>query len=316
MVSLARLSIAIVVLGALWLLALGQVLAAVRRKRTLITDFPTRKRRLAVWLAAGYLLATTLAVPYSIYIEPYWPEVTRVAIDSGKLRGNASIRIVHLSDLHSDPQARLEDEVPKIVADLAPDLVVLTGDGVNSKEGIPVFRRCVKELAAHHPTYAVKGNWESWWFKGIDVFEGTGVVELDGNAVSQRVGADRIWIAGVAVENEDRIENSLKSVPRGELTIFLHHYPALAGKLSNLGVDVHLAGDTHGGQIRLPLLGELARIRRHGVWESAGLHRKGNLWLYVNRGIGMEGRSAPRVRFGCRPEITVIELSREKTKGS
>ncbi len=39
------------------------------------------------------------------------------------------------------------------------------------------------------------------------------------------------------------------------------------------------------------------------------LHRVGNTWLYVNRGIGMEGGATPRVRFNCRPEVTLLELA-------
>lgn len=311
LVSLIRLNIAVLVLGSLWLAALIVALSAIVRRRRNdrapragLNPAPTGKsdrnlrrshlgKRLGGWMAVAYLFATASAVPYSLYVEPYWPDTTHVEVESSKLEGDEPIRIVHLTDLHSDPEARLEDEIPKIVAALEPDVVVLTGDGVNSKEGIPVFRRCARALADRYPTYAVKGNWEAWWFKGIDVFAGTGVVELDGNAVPVTVGANRIWIAGVAVDNEHLIENALESVPPGELRVFLHHYPAVASTLSKLGVDIQFAGDTHGGQVRLPLLGELVRISRHGTWESTGLHRKGAMWLYVNRGVGMEGAARP-----------------------
>lgn len=176
------LNFAVCLFGSLWVVALIVVLGAMLRRRS--NGKATSTRKALIVLSAAYLLATTAAVPYSFYIEPYWSEVVHVEIESPKLEGNKPIRIVHLSDLHSDPKARLEDEIPKIVARLEPTLVVITGDGVNSREGIPTFRRCVKALAAQHPTYAVKGNWESWWFKGIDVFDGTGVVELDGDSNS------------------------------------------------------------------------------------------------------------------------------------
>lgn len=300
LVSLYRLVIVAVVFGATWLAAFSVVVAAVRRS-------PRCPNRFVVGSSIAYLALTALAFPYALYVEPFWPSVEKVELDSPKLRGRG-VRIVHLSDLHSDPEARLEDEIPGLVDVLAPDLVVLTGDHVNSKQGIPTFRRCAKALADKYPTYAVKGNWEAWWFKDVDVFAGTGVVELDGSAEDITIGENRIWLAGVAVENERMMGPSLRAVPDGELIVFLHHFPAMAGQLSALGVDVHLAGDTHGGQMRLPLLGELVRISRSGVWESAGLHKKNDMWLYVNRGIGMEGGGAPRVRFGCRPEIAVIDI--------
>ena len=67
------------------------------------------------------------------------------------------------------------------------------------------------------------------------------------------------------------------------------------------------------GQARVP--GPLMVMAHHtpillayGGFES-GLERVGSTWIYVNRGIGMEGGSAPRVRFSARPEITVIEVN-------
>ncbi len=105
------------------------------------------------------------------------------------------------------------------------------------------------------------------------------------------------------------IAPAFAKVPEGRFSILVHHYPALVGQASALGADLHLAGDTHGGQIRLPLLGPLIRIHRMGIWYPAGLHRVESTWLYVNRGIGMEGGRVPRARFMCRPEIAVIDLA-------
>lgn len=307
MVSMIRLVVCVVVFGGLWLAALGIVVSRVRG--TLGSRKSETGCRMCLAPAIAYLGIVSLALPYALYVEPYWPQVERVTITSSKVHPARPIRIVHLSDLHSDPEVRLEDRLPAMIQELAPDVVVFTGDHVNSMAGVPVFRRCAHAIADKFPTYAVKGNWESWWFKGIDVFEGTGVVELDGSAMPVDIEGTRIWIAGVAVENEFLIESAIRPIPNNEYTVFLHHFPSMAGQLSTLGVDLHLAGDTHGGQLRLPLLGELVRISRQGIWEPVGLQKKGDMWLYVNRGIGMEGGKAPRVRLGCRPEVTLIEIS-------
>ena len=74
------------------------------------------------------------------------------------------------------------------------------------------------------------------------------------------------------------------------------------------GVDLQLSGHTHGGQVRLPLYGALLTLSAMGKRFEAGLYRLGEMALYVNRGLGMEGGAAPRVRFLCRPEITVFDL--------
>jgi len=73
-------------------------------------------------------------------------------------------------------------------------------------------------------------------------------------------------------------------------------------------VDLYCAGHTYGGQIDLPFYGALMTLSKYGKKYEAGLYRKEGTWMYVNRGIGMEGCPAPRVRFCARPELTIIEI--------
>jgi predicted MPP superfamily phosphohydrolase len=61
--------------------------------------------------------------------------------------------------------------------------------------------------------------------------------------------------------------------------------------------------------VALPAYGALVTLSKFGKKYESGLHREGATWLYVTRGLGMEGGPAPRVRFFARPEITVIELA-------
>jgi uncharacterized protein len=126
-------------------------------------------------------------------------------------------------------------------------------------------------------------------------------------AVPVRTKGAEIWIAGIPVDSEHRAAAVFAHVPKDKTLVFLHHYPWAATIAARHDADLHLAGDTHGGQARLPLVGELIRIRRHGVWRPLGLGREGATWVYVNRGIGMEGGLLP-MRFGVRPEITVVDL--------
>src|SRR5262245_45719341 len=78
-------------------------------------------------------LAGLLCVAYGYFIEPYRISITRVQIKSNKLASDASpIRLVHISDLHSDPKPRLEEQLPAIIKNENPDLIVFTGDSINS----------------------------------------------------------------------------------------------------------------------------------------------------------------------------------------
>jgi hypothetical protein len=57
---------------------------------------------------------------------------------------------------------------PDLVAKERPDLIVFTGDAINSRDGLPIFRRCLSRMAAIAPTYAVRGNWDTWFFADVD----------------------------------------------------------------------------------------------------------------------------------------------------
>src|SRR6185369_14004009 len=80
---------------------------------------------------------------YGRFVEPRWIEVTETRVETSRLPpGHRGVRIVHLSDIHSDPSPLVEERLPAIVASLKPDLIVFTGDAANSEDGVPVFRRC------------------------------------------------------------------------------------------------------------------------------------------------------------------------------
>ena len=291
-------------------------LTAIRMLGRLILEWfratpPARPR--VTWIRRvvfGLALLGIVCIAYGFWIEPYWPQVTVVSLSTPKLPpGARPIRIVHISDVHCDPTPRLEERLPGLIQRQHPDLIVFTGDSINSPQALPVFKRCMAHCAQIAPTFAVKGNCDVWFWKGQDLFGGTGVRELNGEAVKLDLSGEKapLWITGVAVESEDRIDQALAEVPKGALNIFLYHYPDRIFSIAQHKVDLYCAGHTHGGQVALPFYGALVTLSKLGKRFEAGLYRVDETWLYVNRGIGME-IFAPRVRFCARPEITVIEL--------
>ena len=167
------------------------------------------------------------------------------------------------------------------------------------------------ELAKIAPTFTVQGNWDAWYWANLDLFAGTGARELDGDAAQVTINGVPIWIAGVAVGNEAKMQSAIASMPPDAFKIFLFHYPDLIKEPAVQNADLYCAGHTHGGQVALPLYGAIITFSKFGKEYEAGLYREGNTWLYVNRGVGLEGGSAPRVRFWARPEVTMIEVSPE-----
>jgi len=249
-------------------------------------------------------------IAYGCWVEPNRIEVSRLRMETSKLPADAKgIRVVHVSDLHTESTPRLETIVAGLVKRERPDLIVFTGDALNDRRGLTIFRVCMRRLAKIAPTFAVRGNWDLHAWRDLKLFEGTGVVELDGQARKLSIRGQDLWIAGAAWLNEGHIERALAEVPDGALSIFAYHAPGGIYRIAKGNADLCLVGHTHGGQVRLPWYGALVTLARYGKRFEAGPYRVENTWLYVNRGVGMQGGLTPRVRFLCRPEIAVFELT-------
>ena len=307
-----RVAVFLIVVGSIFAVAglwvAAWVLRKVRRRDEPKRSAAGRWTRRSVLTAAGASVGCAL---WGRFGEPYRLEVTHTTIRTNKLRGaTRPIRLVQFSDMHCDPTVRLERRLPGIVAECRPDLIVFTGDCVNSPAGLIHFKRCLAEIAGIAPTYVCRGNWELF-FHGLDYFGQTGVVELDGSARRVTAAGASFTLAGQAVGNRTALIEALGDAPAEDFTVFLHHYPKEIYELSETGrVDLQLSGHTHGGQVSLPLYGALVTLSGHGKDLERGLYRFKDTTLYINRGIGMEG-AAPRIRFGARPEVSVFELVQE-----
>ena len=250
-----------------------------------------------------------ICVAYGYFIEPNWLEITHVEVPTSKLpAGTRPIRIVQISDVHSDPRPRLEEKLGSVIESERPDAIVFTGDSINSPSGLQIFTALLKRLVSVAPTFVVRGNWDVLFWGDIPLFQGTGVHELDGTAERLDVQGVSIWIAGLAYGNEANLRQTLRPIPAEKFTLLLYHTPDLIEDVAREPVDLYCAGHIHGGQVALPLYGALLTLSRFDKKYEAGLYREKDTALYVNRGIGMEGGGAPRVRFWSRPEVTVIDI--------
>lgn len=304
-----RVTVFIVILATVYVLAARTMVRWIRQRlsgpQPPLPRWSVRIRQVALGLAA----AGIPCFAYGWLVEPYWPEVVHVRIEVPGLQpGTAPIRIAQIGDLHSDPKERLEGRLPDIIAKERPDLIVFTGDAINSREGLPVFRRCLTRIAAIAPTYAVRGNWDSNSFGHVDLFGGTGAQELKAEAVPVPIRGAELWLAGIAVGREARLKYVLSTIPRGAPAVLLYHFPDLIEDVRGRGIDLYCASHTHGGQVAIPFYGALVTFSRFGKKYESGLFHEAGTALYVNRGIGMDGGPLPRVRFCSRPEITIFDL--------
>lgn len=253
-------------------------------------------------LSAGFLVCAA----YGYWVEPYWIEVTQVKLPSDKAQ--RGLRIVQFSDTHCERKLRNEERLVELVNSLNADIVVFTGDSLNRSASLETFRTMLSRMKARHGKYAVRGNFDCWLWDRLDLFGGTGFVELAGKREMIDIDGTKVAVAGASCMNPEAYEKLLDGVPEGAFSVFLYHYPDLIEEVAAKGADLYLAGHTHGGQVALPFYGAMVTLARHGKKYEAGKYVVGQTTLYVNRGIGMEAGPVPRVRFLARPEVTVIDI--------
>lgn len=253
-------------------------------------------------------VAGTLALigAWSHWIEPRWIDLTRLAFRCPGLRSR--VRVVWLTDLQTDAPGGYERRVLALARAQRPDLMLLGGDYLHTESLSqtralePALRRI---LAAELPatrfgTYAVNGNTDRTGWERL--FLGTGVRAVS-RSRSVDLGPLRLSLLS--------FRDSLRRAPRIAKS---RKYHLVAGHSPNFSMgsrhgDLLLAGHTHGGQVRLPWIGPLVTMSLVPRAWAAGETDLGNgRRLVVSRGIGMDRRGAPRVRFLCRPELAVLDL--------
>jgi len=290
-------SVAIVYLQ--WLKLWGTYLIRLRRPSG-SGRILTTKYAIGLHVIAGIGI---LCMLYGYFVEPYHLQINHVVIETEKLQ-NARFRVVQISDLHCDSKVRLEDELPEAVNALQADIVVFTGDALNRASALELFQNTLQQIEAPLGKYAVKGNWDVNFWYDLDIFENTGFTEMSGWQTVEKEG-EAITVSGLDYDDGPSVTWSF----RPEMfNLFLYHTTDLVDTLATAPVDLYLCGHTHGGQIALPFYGALITLSRHGKKFEAGLYRHGNINIYVNRGIGMEGGRSPKVRFLARPEVTVFDI--------
>jgi len=252
-------------------------------------------------------LALLLCIPYAYFVEPYWPEVKQVDIATEKL-SKTTLTIVQISDLHCDLRARNERKLAGLINPLKPDLVVFTGDALNDSAALPLFQETLKGLHAGIAKLAVRGNFDEWYWKDLPLFSGTGFTELGPRPMAFSKDGETFYVSGLEFSKTYDRRALQKGVPAGSYSVFLFHSPDLAEDFIGRKPDLYLAGHTHGGQIALPFYGAVITLARHGKKYEGGRYDLDGMTLYVNRGLGLEGGKAPRVRFLARPEITVFKI--------
>ncbi len=220
-----------------------------------------------------------------------------------------NLRIVHLSDTHHSPFTNLEHiaRAVEISNELEPDMFILTGDYVShDSEYIAPVAKVLGKLRSEFGTYACLGNHDHWTNAEMvtNRFRRENINVLINEGFRFEARGASFWLCGV----DDYMvgKTDLRAALRGsfpdEMKLLLAHNPVIARQAARYGVDLVLSGHTHGGQVKIR--DEEKRILPRRRLKN-GLHRRKETQIYITRGIGTV---ILPVRFGCPPEISLLEL--------
>jgi uncharacterized protein len=287
---------------------------------------PARRRfleRTAVLVSA----TPFVAAGYGLLYERQNVEVVRRRVRLARLpKAFEGFHIAQLSDIHIGPFTTA-DYIRRCVAmtnGLEPDLIALTGDYICwDPEAQGEVVRVLAGLRAPHGVFGCMGNHEA--DVGIEdsitrLFAAQGIRMLRQESAPIRLNDEMLNLIGIdhgndlapdaerQVEGDRKLQRLKALVMPNTVNILLIHYPHAFGD-HELGIDLTLAGDIHGGgQLSLDFIHRGLNLSSlMGVPYVRGLYENGGAQLYMNRGIGITGFP---IRVGARPEITVLELAR------
>ncbi len=259
--------------------------------------------------------------------------VKKVAVDMGGVpEALKKLNIVQISDIHSgsfDSHKQVQKGVD-MINELRPDIILFTGDLVNSQSNeILPYMDIFSQLRARYGVYSTLGNhdygdyhnWPSEAAKAEDFEKFVGyhaklgwkllrneheVLDIDGHPLTL-IGVEN-WSESNRFPKYGDLAQAYQGVDPDSTQILLSHDPSHwdAEVQQYPGIGLTLSGHTHGMQFGIEIPGFLKWSPVQYVYKQwAGLYRKKNQNLYVNRGYGYLGYPG---RVGILPEITLINL--------
>lgn len=225
-------------------------------------------------------------------------------------------KILHLTDLHMRRHAALDDlaELLDRAKKLSPDLILVTGDIADHLPLLSEALSLVSQLSAPFGAYACLGNHE--YFRGIRKvirdFEKSPVPLFINSGLTIKIGSASLFIGGLddprrmGAKQHDFFVRTIKATMAQEsgsdFTLLMSHRPDALDYAGEVGIDLVLAGHTHGGQIGLN-----GKSLFEDVWPDRylwGRYQRGDTQLYTSAGVG---HWFP-FRLGCPPEAPLIIL--------
>jgi uncharacterized protein len=287
------------------------------------------------WSRILFLLLLAFSVWFAMWAFWYEPSSLTVKNYEIKIAGwhpaHDNFKIVAISDVHGGSNFITEEKIRAIVEQANaqnPDLTVLLGDYVSQqffdrkklKMPMPTIADGLRGLRARHGVFAVLGNHDAWHGDSVvrSEFERVGIRVLENEVTTINANGAPFRLLGLPdalkVVTWDSYSNNTKMTlfpteSEGKLIAITHNPDVIVMTTGKLSISPNfvllLAGHTHGGQVRFPLVGAPVVPSSFGQKYAIGHIVENNVNLFVTPGVGT---SIFPVRFRVPPEISVLTL--------
>lgn len=254
---------------------------------------------------------------YAREIEPKMVDTNNQTIHSAKIPpAFQDYKVVQFSDTHIGFHYSLEqlNDIVTQINNQQPDLIVFTGDLVDKPDTYKWNQQLIdtlNSLTASDGKYWIYGNHDHGGY-GTNIVRNTmekaGFELLQNEHVTVNKHGDQIVLAGIddLMLGKPDLSKTLQGVDTNLYTILLAHEPDFADSASTHPIDIQLSGHSHGGQVRIPFVGDLYTPAFAEKYVQ-GEYALDDFVLYVSRGLGT---TRLPYRFLCKPEYNIYTLKK------
>ncbi len=289
-----------------------------------------RKSNRRTWLAnASKLIFPVIAAGGYGRFESGWFDLSQTKIRIPNLPSNRTLRLIHLSDLHLSQAVSIDHIETGFAEGLQsnPHGCMITGDFITDRpddDQLRALLQCLRKFAREIPTFACLGNHDGGiWAEQRGGFpnpekikallKAANVRLLHNESANLYLNGIPLTITGLGdVWNKDCLpqkcmrRSNAKLGSSSRFNLLLSHNPDSKSIVRNFDWSLMLSGHTHGGQFRIPFSNFAPLAPISDLAFNEGLCDFEGRPVYVTRGVG----SLYGIRINCRPEISLLELSR------
>lgn len=264
-----------------------------------------------------FILIVSILFLYSLYIEPYNLIVNEYKIENKNIpKSFDGIKIVHFSDVHygTTVNNKYLNKIVDLINKQKPDIVVFTGDFFDKRKNISEkeisnINNTLSKINSNLGNYAVNGNHDIKYIEKFEKVMNNNFIVLN-NEEKLLYYKDSIPISIVGFTDARETETNYEILNNNinYYRIILIHEPDEYNKIKDYNFNVIMSGHSHGGQVRVPLIGKVYTPDGSKKYYD-NYYKFNDKEMFISYGIGT---SLFDIRFNCTPSINLYRLYAQK----